>query len=315
MGLRLEAEKIGILDRKKCPNCLSMAGAKLNPKRIEMLFHNFFWNGSYFRAEFGGATRLVSNPYHYGKSEIKFPDWLKKDADLLQNKLQVGLLHHGPALWRIGEITPLTNLRDPKTRRLAVTHIIDNFPVRLLSCNDHFYRIRLNLNDNQEADFSQYDAPPTNRSSFGRLDSANLSVLYGSEDLEICIHECRVTIPDECFVALMRPKLDLRMLDLTAAPSSTETTPFESLEIAMRFLFSAGSASYEMTRAIALEAQARGFDGMYYPSYFSNLKDMKVPNVAIFGRPISEKRIEIRCINRGMLKSANYDLQFGPIFS
>jgi len=37
-----------------------------------------------------------------------------------------------------------------------------------------------------------------------------------------------------------------------------------------------------------------------------------VPNLAIFGRPIEEKKLEILCINKLILNRVAYDFHFGP---
>ena len=314
-GLRIASEKFGNRDRRKCPNCKSKSGLRLYQHDLEMLFVEFFWNGSFLRTDFGGAHRLASNPSQYGERDVQFPPWLKKDAYLLEDKLQTGLFHYGPPLWRVGEIEPLVDLRNPKKRGHAVKRILSAFPGRILVRGTRFYRIRKNLKQAQETDYGEYDSPPKNRNMFGRLDSKSLPVLYASEDLEICIHECRILIPDECFVATLRPTHDLQMLDLTAEPQGEESTPFESLDMAMRYLFSAEDHSYEITRAIARAARRSGFDGIYYPSYFSLLKSERIANIAIFGRPVKQKIVEIECINRAMLRSASYEIGMGPLFS
>jgi hypothetical protein len=314
-GLRIEAEKIGRVDKRACPNCGKQGGAKLSQSQLETLLTEFFWNGSFSRAEFGGAHRLVSNPHRYGEREVRFPEWLEPDARLLEDKLQVGLFHYGPPLWRIGEIEQLQNLRDPQTRTTASLDLVNRFPERVLKAGSTFFRVRKNLSQDQEQDFGQYDAPPDGFIGNGRLDSSGLPVLYGSENLEICIHECRVVITDECYVATLEARRDLHLLDLTLPPFSDGPTPFESLDISMRFLFSADAHSYPITRDIALTAKTRGFDGIVYPSYFSLVKPNAVANLAIFGRPIGSGAVGVRAINRAQLTSAIYDVRMGPLFS
>jgi RES domain len=315
-GLRIEAEKIGSPTNSACPHCARGDGKKLTEDNLQELVIEFFCNGSVHRADFGAACRLASNSHHCGEREVEFPFWLKDDVRLLEDKLHVGLFHYGPPLWQIGEVSPLTDLRRKSSRSSAIAHIVSCFPERVITSQSSFYRIRTNLLSGHETDPAQYDSPPkVFHKKFGRLDSASRPVLYGSEDLEICIHECRVTIPDECFIALIRPVGKLRMLDLTGVPNESGDTPCESIDIAVRFLFSAESHSYEITQAIARTVAKSGFDGIYYPSYFSTLKETRVPNIGIFGHPIADKKVEIECINRARLKAAKYEIRMGPIFS
>jgi RES domain-containing protein len=313
-GLRLEAGKIGYSDSKACPNCGSQVGRKLDVDQVYDLHLEFFCNGSFFRGEFGGASRLASNSERYGENEVQYPRWLEKDASLIENKLQVGIFHYGPQLWRFGEIEPLQELRRRSTRPQAIAEIISRFPSRTLSPQTTFYRIRKNLPDGLEFDQLQFDAAPRKFFSGGRLNNRKLAVLYGSEDLEICIHECRVVIPDECFVATMHTTKELNLLDLCGEVQELGS-PFESYNLAMRYLFAAESHSYPITQAIGQSVMSAGFDGIWYPSYFSLVKPQYVANIALFGHPVRDRLVEIECINRARLKSASYEIRMGPLFS
>jgi RES domain len=312
-GLRLVAQNHGYVDQSVCKNCGATSGAKLDRERLEDLLADFFCNGTFLKTEFGGANLLAYNPMRYGEREVIFPDWLKNDAQLIEDTLKVGIFHYGPATWRLGEIEPLEKLRHRHTRKKAAEEIISHFPSRQLLPEMKFYRIRKNLKPGQEFDPLQFDAAPRRWRSNGRLDSPKISALYGSENLEICVHECRILIPDECFVATLRPRKEMKLLDL-CAEIDEQGTPFESLNFAMRFLFAAESASYPMTQAIAAAAIKRGFDGIWYPSYFSLVKEDTIPNIAIFGTPIRAKKVQVVCTNRSSLKSAAYEIRMGPIF-
>ena len=188
-------------------------------------------------------------------------------------------------------------------------------------------------------DWGQFDSPPipAEPEKAGRLDSSDLPVLYGSPDLQTCLHECRVTVEDVLFVATLRPARELKLLDLTAFPDEPERTPFEDLDHAVAMLFLAGSHAYPISRAIARAARNAGYDGLVYPSFFSMLRNgmlpfdtsyglsnrselalkdreaaKMIPNLAIFGRPIQEDVLTVTSINRVILRQAAYVVHFGP---
>jgi hypothetical protein len=102
-------------------------------------------------------------------------------------------------------------------------------------------------------------------------------------------------------------------------------------------LFFAADHSYEITRAIAIAASKAGFDGLLYPSYFSQVRSGAMPfetaygisvrqfpdaakyatstifsNVALFGRPIKEGILAVTCIDRLVIHKVHYDFRFGP---
>jgi hypothetical protein len=162
--------------------------------------------------------------------------------------------------------------------------------------------------------------------------------MYASPDLELCAHECRIATEDELYVATIRPLSQLRLLDLSVPLEEENVTEFESLDLAVIMVFLAGSHSYEISRAIAFAARSSGYDGISYPSYFSLLRTGAMPfetaygisyrrfpqlreyeqskivrNLAIFGRPISEGRALVRCINRLVVNGVKYSFHFGPV--
>jgi hypothetical protein len=107
--------------------------------------------------------------------------------------------------------------------------------------------------------------------------------MYGSQDLQVCIHECRVTAEDELYVASLAATRDLNLLDLTHLLYEEHVTEFESLDMAVHMLFLAGPHSYEITRLIAQGARAAGYDGVIYPSYFSLLRTGGMPFETAYG--------------------------------
>jgi hypothetical protein len=157
--------------------------------------------------------------------------------------------------------------------------------------------------------------------------------MYGSQDLQVCVHECRVTAEDDIFVATLASKRDMNLLDLTELLNEEGTTEFDSLDMAVHMLFLASGHSYEIARAIALAVRTAGYDGIAYPSYFSLLRTGGMPfetvhgishrripkladrerskiiaNLALFGRPIEEGRV-----NKIIVSRVDYVIHFGPV--
>src|SRR5258708_14235075 len=153
-----------------------------------------------------------------------------------------------------------------------------------ISPNDSFYRLR--KDPAQPSDSKEYDSPPN--PGKGRLDSPGLAVMYGSQDLQICIHECRVTAEDNLFVATLEPSRELKLLDLTHLLDDKETE-FESLHMAVHMLFLAGRHDYPIARDIALAAQKAGFDGLVHPSYFALLEIRARPFYAVLAISTRER--------------------------
>jgi hypothetical protein len=334
-GLRLSSEWIGHRDRSKCPNCDSQTGMKLNRRLIAALVQQFFVSGTIQRLEYGGFPAVQFNKHQ--STSLEVAPWLKSDLRLIEDSLKVGFFSYQPRLWMVGEVEPLLALRKAGSRQAIISRILNEYPERIFNTDESFYRLR--KAPARPSKFEEYDSPPEGTSGCGRFDTIELPILYGSQDLEVCLHECRVASEDELYVATLVPQRALRLLDLAEVLSEEKTTEFESLDMALHMLFLAGRHSYEISREISRAAYEHGFDGLVYPSYFSLLRTGAVPfettlgishrrfpgfreharmttisNLALFGRPLANGSVVVRCIDRAILNKVEYKVRFGPLF-
>ena len=335
-GLRIDAANHGLEQQGNCPNCHSADGKKLTKEHIESLAWRFFVSGTTIRCEYGAAPVIQFNEHQYGKSTIVPSTWLEKDISLIEEAAKIGFFHYGPRLWMVGEVEPLKALQDTKTRFQIIERILRKYPEEILRKSSQFYRLR--VGPQRPAEPSEYDSPPLAFAGKGRLDSPGLSVMYGSQDLDVCIHECRASTEDEIYVATLKSQRDLRLLDLSF-PLNEDVTEFESLDMAVHMLFLARSHSYDISRDIAIAAQEAGFDGVIYPSFFSLIRTGAHPfetsyglslrryhpdrnqyveattirNLALFGRPVESGMVSVECINRLILTQVGYRGHFGPV--
>jgi hypothetical protein len=323
-GLRLSSKRIGQRDHSKCPNCSSQFGMKLNRRLIAALAKQFFVSGTIQRLEYGAFPAVQFNKHQ--STSLDVAPWLKSDLRLIEDGLKVGFFPYFPRLWMVGEVEPLTALRNAASRQAVISRILNEYPGRILNPDESFYRLR--KAPASPSKFAEYDAPPEGTSGCGRFDTIELPILYGSQDLEVCLHECRVASEDELYVATLVPQRALRLLDLAEVLPEEKATEFESLDMALHMLFLAGRHSYEISREIARAAHEHGFDGLVYPSYYTLLRTGATPfettlgmshrrfagfreyarvatisNLALFGRPLAHGSVAIRVVlNRPMFK-------------
>jgi hypothetical protein len=132
---------------------------------------------------------------------------------LIAETLKIGIFHYGPRYWMFGEIEPLKALLKRRTRLAIIQRILDEYPVTIMHQTDLFYRLR--LDPKYPSNNDEYDSPPPELKLRGRLNTVGQSIMYGSQDLEVCVHECRATVEDISYVATLSPTRELRLLDLT----------------------------------------------------------------------------------------------------
>lgn len=337
-GLRLDAFKIGIEIDTKCPNCSSEHGNKLTKQIVRELCYRFFVRGTIERFDFGGFPLVQMNEEHYRNSEVKVSSWLINDVNLIEQAGEIGLFYYDPRFWMFGEIEPLKALQDESSIDEVIKRIFELYPKHILNNEHSFYRIRINPRLPHE--FPEYDSPPDGIGGGNRLNLNGEAVLYASSDLELCIHECRATVEDDVYVAKLIPTQPLNMLNLSALVSEEGVTEFTSLDLAVHFLFLAGKHTYPICSRIAQLIKEEGFDGIIYPSYFSYTRtgafpfetingmsirrlpplkefaeSQSVPNVALFGWPIKEGKVNVHSINKVIINRIKYDLSFGPAYN
>ncbi|MFD1218286.1 RES family NAD+ phosphorylase [Microbulbifer celer] len=330
----MDAWRLGDDEKCTCENCGNPHGRKLSKESLSRLAHRFFVWGSLHKCDFGAAPVIQFNEHQ--KTSINVSQWLRNDVQLFEKLLGIGFFHYGPRLWMVGEAEPLKDLQDDNIQHEIIERIFEEYPTRILNSDHELYRIR--KSPKTPISENEYDSPPIEFAGSGRLDDKDFPALYTSEDLDVCLHECRVTAEDDIYLATLQPTAQLKMLDLTVLIKEENVTEFESLDLAIHMLFLAASHAYPITRTISREAKERGYDGIIYPSYFSLLRlgimpfqttyglshrripqyqeyeqGTAIPNAAIFGHPISEGKLNIKCINRLVLSQVAYDVRFGPV--
>lgn len=338
-GLKIQAQKIGLPnDNNGCENCFSNSGKKLTNNLIEELAHSFFVSGTTIKQTFGAAPRIEfkysSDSVDYFEDFPEFSESLRKDMELF-GVIGLKFFYYGPRLWMIGENEPLKALQEETTRKDVIKKILKAYPIETLDTTRTLYRLR--KKPSNEKLHLEYDTPPAEKLGSGRFDSIEFPVLYCGQEIETCIHECRTTVEDDLYLAILKPSKNLTVLNLTEA-LTYETSEFESLDMAVHMLFMDGKNSYEVSKEIAVAIKNAGLDGIIYPSYFSSIQTGAQPletiggvsirmlsslkkiveantkaNVALFGRPVEEGKVTINCISRIVLRKVTYDFDLGPI--
>jgi hypothetical protein len=320
-GLRQVLEKHAtILQTENCPSCLKSGGYTVDKAVAEAGMHYFFVNGSVPPETGGPATLYEFNPHHY-PSEIEFATELDADLQLLSEILKVGLFHYGPALWRLGYTEHYQQLHGngvdngPVTgdeRKKLWDEILTRCTVRILEPGSTVFRVRRG-DCLPPAIASQFDTPPMVAGGGGRYDTPSLPIFYGAGDVETCLHEARVTLADWISLATFTPTRQLRLVDLAEGiDDSSTSSPFERVDILMRKLAFSGKQDYELCREIAREIHTRGFDGFYFTSYFSQAHHQNLKNIALFGHPAAEGKLNLNSTNRVLLSAISYEYSFGP---
>lgn len=312
-GMRETAARLARRQGGQCPACGRQGDLKLSRTRLEEVVVRFFVSGSYISETFAPVYQVNSlNP-----SPATFDPTLATDAALACRLTGQVVFHYGPPLWRLGMTEHYYEFEagGEQRSRAAAALVAASAPLTLPS-GSPLFRIRLNVKaDEQISTATAFDPPPASVvRDPGRWDELNHPVLYVSDDIELCLHECRATIADEIVVATLHPTRDLRLLDLATPISATPGTPFDDPNIFVGVMCRSRGPWLEHCRAISRAAKAAGYDGIRYESYYSQAKHaQKSLNLALFGKPLQEKLMVIGSVNRLRISDMAYQFEFGPV--
>ncbi len=308
-GLRATASRYAKTSNAACPNCGSTTGSKLSLESLEQVCVEFFQYGSSFKGRGWLASQIVVNDTERDY-DLFGPDALRKDIVLLSTSFGIKCFFYGPPLWMFGK--PYEDDGTQQWTREDFDYICESYTAVKLDSQSIFFRIQRNLDGNFPDE--RFCSPPDEyRKSFGRFDCASLPVLYAALDIETCLHESRITVKDEIYLATLRPTKAIKILDLTSS-TKRDTTPFEDPDIWLTCLIF-DSDSYNICQKLSQHIHELGYDGFISKSYFQQVAEREHKNISFFGRPIKDGLLTVECINRIVPQDVTYEYYLGPAIS
>ncbi len=312
-GFRAVVSERARLGQGDCPRC-RRRGRRIDKTGLVEAVQLFFVSGSYIAESMAPVYQSnQANP-----DPARFDPTLEADAKLARALTGEVVFDYGPPLWRVGEVALKHEFAEGgEVRERAARAFVGAAPAVVLPIGTRLFRIRKNPKaDESIVTPAAFDPPPPEVAREpGRWDDGTLPVLYASDDIELCLHECRIIVSDEIVVATLTATRQLKLLDLTGQIEGGGPTPFEDPNIFARFLSLKRDADWlGYARTVSRAAHAAGFDGIRYTSYYAQAKhDTSALNVALFGRPISEGALSLQSINRLRVDDARYHYVYGPV--
>jgi hypothetical protein len=249
--------------------------------------------------------------------DVEFDENTRHDWALIKAHINGGLFHYGPPLWRIGVTEHY--LEPNKLSDEMIERITAQISTKRIPKGFKTFRIRKNIDPRFVMNSSQYDIPPADvLREFGRFDEAGSPILYTSQSLPVCLHECRVAVTDDIYVATFITTDDIPIADLTADYNQQPVTPFEDLRYFFNGIFLTRDESvYAIARRIAASIKRTlGVDGFVADSFFTTVSQEPVSqNYCFYPEVLERRKLELHSLNRLHLQTVAYSYSFGPNFS
>lgn len=316
-GIARTSMEVGYPLRKACPHCGSTSGCGLTCDELFDLVFRFFVRGSYYHGLGGYAPVLISGSGPQDQDIVLRED-TKHDWDLIRSVSNQSLGYHGPPLWRLGytehwDVDDIGQEIEWTVTEKGAERAISEAPIRELSLGSELYRIRLNLNEEEEINDYEFDTPPTGvQRALGRFDSEDVPVFYAGRNIDVCLHEMRLSNRDAVTVATCRILRNLRLLDITGDDCKRGETPFEDPHYFFAGLVFSNDRLKEC-RFLARKMRDAGFDGFLYQSYHAPLMYSPGVNVALFGWPIRDGKVSVRSMNNVFISRIKAEYELGPL--
>lgn len=308
------AARFGESVASRCGQCGARDGVKLSRANLEDLARCFFVEGTIPRGTGGFVSILQLNSHDTPDDEVPMREETAADWHLIKSVLGWRLFYNGPDLWQLGITGHYDD--DQQVSDATIATIVDQLAIRTIAPDMRVFRIRKNINPARVLDQQQYMAPPHSvRREFGRFDDETVNVFYTSPSLDVCIHECRVTMTDEIHAAILEPVRELKLADLTSGFAQCNSEPYDDLANFFGGLaLSRNEETYRVSRRIARELARRKFvDGFISSSFYTPIHGGGL-NYCFFDDPLSDGRLRILSVNRVQLEGVVYRYGFGPTF-
>lgn len=320
-GLRTEAAKLGHLskDGQPCTGCGSVAAVLITKEQVDQLLERFFVHGSTAPTGRWESIYSLSGSRPDSTRPPVFDRTLQRDFEVLREHSSGSLILNAPSTWRLGhtliaeDVSRAIGQQDSVAISKHLDRVIAHCKTTVIDVGTSIFRVRRNVES--PFDDGQYDTSPHTSSS--RFSDGSVSVMYGAFDIETCIHEARVLAEDEITVGTLQPTRELRVLDLTDIPYDAPSDGAGEggdifYFVNARLLLGARSAE---AHAFGRRVRERGFEGIVYPSFFSDVRldRTRFPNVAIFGHPIRDQVLALQSLNNLRVDTIRYEYTFGPV--
>lgn len=318
MGLAHSARRLGRPLRQPCPRCGARQSKGLTIEELYELVFQFFVRGTYFHGLGGYAPILITPGTQVRDPQLPFREKTQRDWSLISSLIPVCLNYNAPPLWRLGytnhwEVDDSGEEIQWRLTEDGVRQAINAALVREIPIDYELYRARLNLKSEGPIADYEFDTPPEWLArEFGRFDSRGVPIFYAGRNVDVCLHEMRLSNRDTITLATCRTNRTLRLLDITGEDCFRGETPFDDpLHFFNGLVFS--NDRLEECRLLAKCIREAGFDGFIYQSYHSPVMPSPGHNVALFGWPIREGKVRVVSVNNVFLEEIRVKYQLGPV--
>jgi len=321
VGLRRAAAKFGTGSDTSCPFCCLQGGIKLDKRAVEELFRDFYCHGSQ-------TAMYLPRVFTEGDSDadIQLERSAGVDYELLKKLAGLSIRRHTPRLYELGFTEIRSDIddvlqQDPASASEEAAEKLRDAFRKLLECGfeyemqegERIYRARISPNNPLED--SEYDSPPSTKATANRIATAGERILCGAFNIQTCLAEIKPDIDElihhKIFVASLKAVSNLKLIDFTERPEQPRSP---ELRMTLGAFFEANQRSYHLTQFLSRFARKQQYDGIIYPSAMECTAAHKGTwkNIALFGAPISDKKLLVESVNRVLVRSVTQDFDLGP---
>ena len=229
---------------------------------------------------------------------------LETDLKKFHRLFHISIIHGSPRLFIYGVFNKMDVHNETFSDEIC-DEIFEKSESNYITRGFELFRIRKNLDS---LSLEQFDSAPVNPAMPGRFDLGDIQAFYCSEDIKTCVYEARMLAGDDATLATYKVAQELNVLDLTVIDEEGDL--HESIALIL-FALTNSRYSHKNLQILSRQALSRGFHGIKYRSFYSQICETHTHSYVIFGAPLAEKRLNLQSLNQVNLRKIDIEFDLG----
>ena len=290
-----------------CAECMAQGVLGVAENNISRLLREYFNYHSHKVGYYMAGNKYLTVDYiEQFSNELNVSADLEHDLKAMYRLFHISVIHGSPRLFIYGIFNKM-DIHNETFGDEICDAIFEKAGKISITQGFNLFRIRKNL---ASLSLEQFDSAPLNPTMSGRFDLGDMQVFYCSDDVKTCVYEARLLAGDDATLATYQVAKELKLLDLTNI-HETQGDLHQSIELIL-FALTNSRYSHKNLQILSKNALNRGFDGIKYRSFYSQVCESDTHSYVIFGSPLTENRLNLQSLNHVNLRKIDmvFDLGF-----
>jgi hypothetical protein len=290
----------------ECLECRARDALGIPDDHISGLLRDYFNYASHKVGYYMAGNKYLAVDYvPEFSNDLNVSTDLESDLRKFYRLFHISVIHGSPRLFIYGVFNKIDIHNETFSDEICDEIFRKALPISV-PLRFKLFRIRKNLTSLSS---EQFDSAPVNAEKPGRFDLGDVHAFYCSDDIKTCVYEARMLAGDDATLATYHVAEELKVLDLTMI-DEPEGDPHQSIGLIL-FALTNSRYGHKNLQILSRQALDRGFHGIKYRSFYSQVYETDTYSYVIFGTPLADKRLELQSLNQVNLRKIDMEFDLG----